>query len=144
MWMGSDQPELSSSPNFTDGSLTEVEFILPIRWCYNCLALRPWGSYHVKGYHLPHNLSITPNHLQSKDDIHISKCHSYNTQSRKTRLNRFCQFISTETWGYGYDFKWARPEKNKSELKVAVFIMIGFNRDSGIKGLVWAAGSKWF
>lgn len=23
MWMGSDQPELSSSPNFTDGSLTE-------------------------------------------------------------------------------------------------------------------------
>lgn len=49
----------------------------------------------LKDTHLP----LTPNHLHSKDDIHISKYHGYNTQPRKTRLNRFCQFISTETWG---------------------------------------------
>lgn len=31
-----------------------------------------------------------------------------------------------------YDSKCARPEKNKSDFKVAAFTVIGFNRVSGI------------
>lgn len=37
----------------------------------------------------------------------------------------------------GCDSKCARPEKKNNHFKVAAFInVIGFNRDSGIKGLV--------